>query len=116
MGRHVDGHRALKEILVMDDQDNVTQRYEIDSAGRLITPPGMAGASAFAVSAPRADRFRGEVHAPPVPMIHGVYPPIRTLQTPDESDPFYGPTFSSATVFSSRADFESDFRPWTGHK
>jgi hypothetical protein len=53
-----------------------------------------------------------ETHAPPIPIIHRVYAPIRTLQTPDESDPFYAPRFQNSTVYDSRAGAKTDFEPW----
>jgi hypothetical protein len=114
MGRHHEAHRAVKEIIVLNDAGEIDQKYHIDNVGHLVASGFQAGV-AFACPSPGrppVDRQFTETHAPPIPMIHRTYPPIRTLQTPDENDPFYAPRFQTSIVYDSRDGAKTDFEPW----
>jgi hypothetical protein len=114
MGRHNEPHRAVKEIIVLNDAGKIAQKYCVDDVGHLVRtaiPTGLP----FINPSPRRpplERQFTEAQAPPIPMIRRAYAPIRTLQTPDETDPFYAPRFQNYTVYDSRAGARTDFELW----
>jgi ribosomal protein S16 len=114
MGRYGEAHRAVKEIIVLNDSREIAQKYHIDDMGHLVPSavPKMHPFGNPAPGRPHVERLFAEAHAPPVPMIHRAYAPIRTLQAPDDADPFYAPRFYKITVYDSRSGAESDFEPW----
>jgi hypothetical protein len=109
-GRRTDTHRAVAAIFVVNDAGDITQKYRVDDAGHLVPP--MANGMSFGSPTLARARQHPELHPPPVPMIPRVFAPIRTLQTPEEGDPFYAPRFFSRTIYDSRAGIESDFEIW----